>query len=150
MSRPHNAPPPEPEAGQVISKPFLLRMAGNHQRNHAASGPTGAGQEISKPFLLRMAGNLSFSLRASEAPPAILGASEAARRLPGPKNRIFLKLAALISELPLRSPWASLSLPEPLWPPLAAPELPWKPWSAKPSSAQLSAAQPRPGHPCKN
>ena len=48
-----------------------------------------------------------FSLRASEAPPAILGPSGAARRLPGPKNPIFLKLALLISELLLGLAWDS-------------------------------------------
>ena len=37
---------------------------------------------------------------------AILDPSGAARRLPGPKNRIFLKLALLISELLLGRPWA--------------------------------------------
>ena len=62
-----------------------------------------------------MAGNLAFLLRASEAPPAILGPSEAARRLPGLKNPIFLKLAPLISELLLEPPWASLSLPGSSW-----------------------------------
>jgi hypothetical protein len=51
------------------------------------------------------------SLRASEAPPAILGPSGAARRLPGLKNQIFLKLALLISELLLGRPWASPALP---------------------------------------
>ena len=45
-----------------------------------------------------------FSLRASEAPPAILGPSGAARRLPEPKNPIFLELALLISELLLGRP----------------------------------------------
>ena len=55
---------------------------------------------------------LAFLLRASEAPPAILGPSGAAKRLPGRKNRIFLKLAPLISELLLGRPWASsLSFP---------------------------------------
>ena len=54
-----------------------------------------------------MAGNYSgFSLRASEAPPAILGPSGAATRLPGPKNLFFLKLALFISELLLELPGA--------------------------------------------
>ena len=62
-----------------------------------------------------MAGNYSwFSLRASEAPPAILGPSEAARRLPGPKNLFFLKLALLISELLLGRPWGSWGILEAL------------------------------------
>ena len=69
-----------------------------------------------------MAGNyLGFSLRASEAPPAILGPSEAARRLPGPKNPIFLKLAVLISGLLLGGPWGSWNVPEAL---LGSPEPP--------------------------
>ena len=59
-----------------------------------------------------MAGNLAFLLRASEAPPAILGPSGAAKRLPGPEKPIFLKLAPLISELLLGRPWASRELPE--------------------------------------
>ena len=50
-------------------------------------------------------------IRASEAPPAILGPSGAARRLPEPKNLIFLKLALLISGLLLGPPWASPALP---------------------------------------
>ena len=59
-----------------------------------------------------MAGNLAFLLRASEAPPAILGPSGAAKRLPGPENPIFLKLALLISGLLLGRPWASPALPQ--------------------------------------
>ena len=47
-----------------------------------------------------------FSLRASEALPAILGPSGAATRLPGPKNLFFLKLALFISELLLELPGA--------------------------------------------
>ena len=59
-----------------------------------------------------MAGNYpGFSLRASEAPPAILGPSGAAKRLPGPKDPIFLKLAPLISELLLGRPWGVPGLP---------------------------------------
>ena len=52
--------------------------------------------------------------KASEAPPAILGPSGAARRLPKPKNPIFLKLALLIIELLLGRPWGPWSVPEAL------------------------------------
>ena len=75
------------------------------------SHPWGSDKKSQNPSSLRMAGNLAFLLRASEAPPAILGPSGAAKRLPGLKNQIFLKLAPLISELLLGRPWASPTLP---------------------------------------
>ena len=70
-----------------------------------------------------MAGNYpGFSLRASEAPPAILGPSWAARRLPGPENPIFLKLAPLIFELLLERLWGFPGLPQSF---LSFPGAPW-------------------------
>ena len=92
-----------------------------------------------------------FSLRASEAPPPILGPSEAARRLPGPQNRIFLKLSPLISELLLGPPWASLGLPEPAWWLLAAPghprsqEIPGKPIITSPLHFHIIRVTLHPG-----
>ena len=69
-----------------------------------------------------MAGNLAFLLRASEAPPAILGPSGAAKRLPELENPIFLKLALLISELLLGRLWGFPGLPQSF---LSFPSAPW-------------------------
>ena len=46
----------------------------------------GKAQKLERGGGPRAEGESWFSLRASEAPPAILGPSEAARRLPGPKK----------------------------------------------------------------
>ena len=89
-----------------------------------------------------------FSFRASEAPPTILAPSEAARRLPRPKNLFFLKLALLISRLLLGRPWGSWGVPEAL---LSSPEPPSllqpppglrKPIETKPENPENTALPP--------
>ena len=95
-----------------------------------------------------MAGNYpGFSLRASEAPPAILGPLGAARRLPGPKNPIFLKLALLISELLLGRPWSSWSVPGTL---LGSPEPPRLPQAPQDRGNLSATNRDKPGETRRN
>ena len=77
-----------------------------------------------------------------------MGPSGAARRLPGPKNLFFLKLALLIFELLLERPWGSRSVPEALLgspkPPslLQAPPGLRKPIETKPENPENTALPP--------